>query len=123
MHAILKTSAESFVYYRSFHFDVDIERVAYINAVRCRTEGNAKPERSVIFHCRNHFIRWLDLLRPRGVVYLGVFAERATKDLVDAREIPTVTISRQKNLTRAQRAAQMGHAMKLVSSILPDEGK
>ena len=40
---VLRKSADAFVYYRSFHFSVDIEDVAYINAVRCRTDGNVAP--------------------------------------------------------------------------------
>jgi len=114
---VLRQSTDAFVYYRSFHFNVDIEDVAYINTVRCRTRQNAAPGRSVVDACKAHFRRWVEILRPRGVVYLGVFAERATSDLLQERDIPFVTISRQKSLKSAQRAEQMDRANEFVRSV------
>jgi uracil-DNA glycosylase len=117
MHDVLKVSSEAFVYYRSFGFDVDMERVAYINAVRCRTAGNAAPGKAVIQACRTHLARWLDVLRPRGVVYLGTFAETHTSDLLRQRNIQYVAISRQRSLASEQRQAQMVVAKAFIADL------
>jgi len=118
MHDVLKVSSEAFVYYRSFGFDVDMERVAYINAVRCRTNGNAAPVKTVVEACRTHLACWLDALTPRGVVYLGAFAETYTSDLLRQRNIRYVAISRQRSLAAEQRQAQMAVAKAFISEVL-----
>lgn len=118
MHDVLKVSAEAFVYYRSFGFDVDMERVAYINAVRCRTSENAAPGKAVVQACRTHLARWLDVLAPRGVVYLGTFAEAHTSDLLLQRRIRYVSISRQRSLSAERRQAQMAAATAFIAEVL-----
>ena len=118
MHDRLKEASDTFAYYNSFHFDVDIERVAYINAVRCRTVGNSLPRKSVIENCRRHFLTWIEYLQPKGVVFLGVFAHRATADLLDQRGINHVVISRQRSLSREKRIRQDTLAREFISNVL-----
>lgn len=48
---------------------------AYItNLIKCRPPGNRKPEPSEIQNCREHLLRELELVRPRGIVCLGASA-------------------------------------------------
>lgn len=120
MHDTLKEATESFVYYRSFHFDVNIEKVAYINAVRCRTVGNAAPGEKVARNCRVHFLNWIRKLSPKGVVYLGVYAKEATSDILDRFGVQHVTISRQRNLKSELREKQMARALQFIEVILSE---
>ena len=121
MHDRLKEATDSFTYYSSFRFDVDIERVAYINAVRCRTKENSAPVREIQQNCRHHFLEWVKRLRPRGVVYLGLFAQRATADLLDRLRIEYVVISRQRSLSTQKRAEQDKNARQFILKVLSGE--
>jgi uracil-DNA glycosylase family 4 len=48
---------------------------AYItNLIKCRPPGNRKPEPLEIQNCREHLLRELELVRPRGIVCLGASA-------------------------------------------------
>ena len=118
MHDQLKSAADTFVYYKSFHFDTDIERVAYINSVRCRTQGNAAPDDEVRRQCRRHFLSWVRCLEPSAVIYLGLYAERATSDLLDKLGIEHRAISRQRSLPTEQRQSQRAAAIQLIESVL-----
>lgn len=118
MHDQLKSATDTFVYYRSFHFDTDIEQVAYINAVRCRTRKNAAPDDAVRQQCRKHFLSWVLCLKPRAVVYLGLYAERATSDLLKRLGIEYRAISRQRSLSTEQRESQHAAALQLIESVL-----
>jgi hypothetical protein len=118
MHDRLKAATDTFAYYNSFHFDVDIERVAYINAVRCRTIANASPRKSVIENCRQHFAERVERLEPKGVVYLGLFAERATADVLDRKGIRHISISRQRSLSGEKRREQDINARRFIAEIL-----
>ncbi len=118
MHDQLKAATDTFVYYRSFHFESDIERVAYINVVRCRTGGNSVPEDAVRRQCRRHFLEWVRCLKPRAVIYLGLFAERATSDLLKRLGIKYKSISRQRNLPAELRESQHAAARQLIESTL-----
>ena len=118
MHDQLKAATDTFVYYRSFHFDTNIEQVAYINAVRCRTRGNAAPDETVRQQCRKHFLSWVRCLQPSAVVYLGLYAERATGDLLNRLGIEYRSISRQRSLPAEQRKSQHEAAVQLIESVL-----
>jgi hypothetical protein len=52
-----------------------LAEIAYCNLTRCRTKGNAIPSRQMALECaENHFVRWLDLLNPRAIVFNGKWA-------------------------------------------------
>jgi uracil-DNA glycosylase len=121
MHDRLKEATESFVYYKSFHFNTDIENVAYINAVRCRTTGNAAPHKDVQQKCRRHFLSWVNCLKPKAVIYLGLFAEKATGDLLKRLDIEYQAISRQRSLSSDVRAKQHQAAVELIDSVLDSQ--
>ncbi len=44
------------------------------NLIKCRPPGNRKPEPFEIQNCREHLLRELELVRPRGIVCLGASA-------------------------------------------------
>ena len=76
-----------------------LNEIAYCNITRCRTEGNAKPSRYMADECAEaHFKRWLDLLRPRVVVFIGKWAYDQGAALVHDRQIPCDYMNRWRSL-------------------------
>ena len=46
--------------------------IAYCNLVRCRTQANRTPNRSLVTRCVDqHFDRWIGWLEPQVVVFIG----------------------------------------------------
>ncbi len=72
---------------------LDLTEIAYFNAVRCRTAGNATPNGRVAKNCRRHLKRWVDLLKPKAVIFIGVWGENKGKSSLP-RPVPTITMRR-----------------------------
>ena len=52
-----------------------LEDIAYCNVVRCRTHIDKKPGTRLVSNCiSQHFSRWLALLQPKAVVFIGKWA-------------------------------------------------
>ena len=102
---------------------LELADIAYCNLVRCRTvtvRGKSPPaphdDRAKM--CREqHFRRWLDLLKPNAVVFIGKWAsdpERGGGKECDARRIPWKFVNRSKSLTGPERAANRDEVVKFV---------
>src|SRR5205823_2298444 len=66
-----------------------LTEIAYCNIVRCRTLGDAKPSAKMQSECAdNHFARWLDLLEPRAIVFIGKWAHDRGSPYARERQIP-----------------------------------
>lgn len=81
-----------------------LQDIAYFNLVRCRTQGNAAPGTRLTATCRDrHFGRWLDLLAPRVVVFIGKWASDNASTLVAERGIAHAFMNRQRSLSTFER--------------------
>jgi hypothetical protein len=84
---------------------LDLDDIAFFNVVRCRTRDNEKPNEEMTKNClKEHFKRWLDLLKPRFVVFLGKWAKDQTCDLLDNRRISYVYVNRRRSQSAGERA-------------------
>jgi uracil-DNA glycosylase len=90
----------------------DLTEIAYFNLVRCRTSKtkkhrttNAQPNKRLASQCRaTHCERWLDLLGPRVVVFIGLWAQRQVGATCKEKAIPHIAINRRRSLSRKDRA-------------------
>lgn len=96
-----------------------LEDIAYLNVARCRTSGNAGVPALMASNCiRLHLERWLDVLQPRVVVFLGKWAHDQAAPLVRARDIPYQFINRQRSLSTAERERNKADVARLVRGCL-----
>jgi len=92
-----------------------LDQIAYCNVVRCRTQRNATPSRRLSETCiERHFCRWLELLDPSVVVFLGKWASDRARWAVEERQIPHAFINRDRSLSREQRAENRSQVADLV---------
>jgi hypothetical protein len=81
-----------------------LDEIAYCNIVRCRTEGNAPPSLRMASECsENHFTRWLDLLKPRAIVFIGKWAHDRGSRFACERRIPCDFMNRERSLSSTNR--------------------
>ena len=93
--------------------------IAYINVVRCRTEGNATPGVQITRTCiSSHFIRWLDWLEPRVVVCLGKWAYDKIAYELEVRGISKTFINRNRSWTNYERHRNRREVATLVRGVL-----
>jgi len=77
-----------------------IEDIAYCNVVRCRTIMNAMPSNRTALTCsQSHMARWVSLLSPRVVVFIGKWAFERGNTVVDRLGIPCDYMNRQRSLS------------------------
>ncbi len=76
-----------------------MDDIAYFNVVRCRTKGNHKPRKVTFDACSEHFIRWIRLLQPRVIVFIGLLVHRHAAALADAEGIPHTYINKDYSLS------------------------
>ena len=102
---------------------LQLDDIAYINVVRCRTIKNAKPGRAITQACiNNHFIRWLDWLAPRVVVCIGKKAHDNVNSLLSSCRIPNGFINRWRSLSTTEREQNKKQVVDLVRSTLSGGG-
>jgi uracil-DNA glycosylase len=54
---------------------MEMDNLAFINLVRCRTQNNKAPgERTVTTCIDAHLIKWIEWLKPNAIVFLGKWA-------------------------------------------------
>lgn len=84
---------------------LSLDDIAYCNVVRCRTTRDAAPGPRLVGACvSTHFEQWLDLLKPRLVVFIGRWAaDRGAAACARHDDIEYVWLSRQRNLAREDR--------------------
>ncbi len=78
--------------------------IAYCNIARCRTKENRQPGNRMASNCASsHFAHWLDLLKPRAVVFIGKWAHGIGERFAQARHIPYDFMDRDRSLSSAGR--------------------
>ncbi len=97
-----------------------LDDIAYCNLVRCRTSGNTGPPAAAVRNCVSiHFDRWMDVLQPRVVVFIGMWALEHGGESVRQRGLPCDFINRNRSLNQQARLENREHVAQLVSSLLP----
>ncbi|WP_363350172.1 hypothetical protein [Methylocystis echinoides] len=107
-----------------------LEEIAYCNLVRCRTsragQKYSPPNKATAATCRTlHFQRWLDLLKPRAVIFIGLWASQAEgggKAACDARGIPSVAVNRSKGLKKEELKSNRSAVIEFVRKHIPGHG-
>ena len=95
--------------------ELTLRDIAYCNLVRCRTEGNSTPNRSLVANCVDqHFGRWLGWLAPRVVVFIGKWASDAVGQAVTDLGVPTAFMNRQRSLSRELRTKNRNEVVAIV---------
>jgi hypothetical protein len=98
---------------------IGLDEIAYCNLVRCRTVENRTPPEKVATACaERHFSRWLELLQPCVVVFIGKWAHDRGRHHVRTRGVPFGFINRHRSLSREARAANRGEVVELVKRAL-----
>ena len=98
---------------------LSVDDIAYVNAVRCRTEDNAPPGEQIAEACvSSHFVRWLDWLNPRVVVCIGKWAHDRTANLLEDRSIPHEFVNRRRSLSGADRLRNKEQVVALVRRVV-----
>ena len=116
---LLDTMARSlpvFHLYRHYIPLEHLEDVAIVNAVRCRTPGDGRVPDTATANCSDHLRKWLEKLRPRAVVFNGLWASRAAHQPVAELGIPTETINRLRSLSSEARQAQRDRVLALLEA-------
>ena len=94
---------------------LSLDDIAYFNVVRCRTSADARPGSGSVRNCLNsHFTRWLDLLSPRVVVFIGKWAHDQASAEVKRRSIPFAFMNRQRSLSSEMRVKNKHEVVQLV---------
>jgi uracil-DNA glycosylase len=104
LEAFMRTWAITQRYLPLGRFGLELEEIAYVNVARCRTKKNAAPSPRMAERCMTlHLERWLDVLQPRVVVFLGKWAHDAAAVVVERRGITFGFINRDRSLPGAER--------------------
>lgn len=93
--------------------------IAYCNIVRCRTSGDKAPGRATVDQClAAHFSRWLELLAPRVVIFIGKWASERGAAIVESTGIPFAFVNRQRSLSSEARARNRADVVALVRKVM-----
>jgi hypothetical protein len=94
---------------------LSLDDIAYFNLVRCRTVNNSDPGGRIASKCiQEHFTRWLNLLAPRVVIFVGKWAHDKGSRFVSAMQIPYSYINRQRSLSSSERKSNRAEVVALV---------
>lgn len=94
---------------------LSLEDISYFNLVRCRTLSNTTPNDNLARNCIDaHFVRWLDRLAPKVVVFVGKWAWKQGRSAVEERGIPCDFVNRQRKLPQLEREANLTRVAALV---------
>jgi uracil-DNA glycosylase len=97
-----------------------LKDIAYCNAVRCRTVGNAIPSTRQSQSCIDgHFRHWAQLLKPRMVVFIGKWAFDQCHGITEELKIPSAFMNRQRSLSGTERARNRQDVVNLVRNANP----
>lgn len=97
---------------------LDLQDIAYFNVVRCRTQRDSIPGAPVVRNCLGHFDRWLALLRPKLLVFIGKWAHDKAGHLAAPRGIPCTYMNRKRSLSSDGRAENRAQVIAFVLSAL-----
>ena len=106
-------------YFPLYESGLTLEEIAYCNIIRCRTVENARPSSGLASTCIDtHFGRWLDLLTPRAIVFIGKWAHDRGEAAARNRSIPVTFMNRERSLSSAARAENRDQVAEFVRSIV-----
>lgn len=92
-----------------------LEDIAYCNIVRCRTQADTSPGAKLVANCvSQHFSRWLELLKPQAVVFIGKWAAERGGTVVEAAGIPYRFMNRQRSLSSIERTENRNAVVQFV---------
>lgn len=92
-----------------------LEDIAYCNVVRCRTVRDASPsERTALTCSQSHLARWVFLLAPLVVVFIGRWAFERGHTVVDRSGIPCDYMNRQRSFSSEARRKNRDRVSALV---------
>jgi uracil-DNA glycosylase len=97
---------------------LELDDIAYFNVVRCRTEENSAPGKGVIVNCLDHFERWVDLVHPKVLIFLGKWAFKAAGHIPAQRGIRYAFINRDRSLNKKELAQDRERIVELVKQVL-----
>jgi uracil-DNA glycosylase len=105
-----------------------LDQLAYTNIVRCRTARfnlktqkleDTPPNRRVAAQCASlHFTHWVDLLKPRVIIFLGKYAHDYGASVAMEREIPCGFLNRERSRSPTLRNADRERVAALVRKIV-----
>lgn len=101
--AIIPTWPVNGNYFPLEEAELDLEQISYCNLVRCRTEKNSPPSVGMVQNCNEYFCTWLDLLKPRVVIFIGKWAHDWAARYVAERSIPCAFVNRRRVLSSVER--------------------
>ena len=106
-------------YFRLDDYGLQLDEIAYVNVVRCRTKENGVPGKRITEACiKNHFERWLDWLQPAVVVCIGKWSHDAISELLEERRIPNGFVNRKRSLSGAEREENRASVAELARRVL-----
>jgi len=119
LQSVLRTFIPSWpvhgAYFPLAECGLELDDIAYCNVVRCRTQANAPPGRLLTQNClTEHFERWLSLLKPNVVIFIGKWAHDRASASVSRFGIPSDFMNRQRSLASAERMANRERVVRLV---------
>jgi hypothetical protein len=97
---------------------LELDDIAYFNVVRCRTVDNSRPGKGVIVNCLEHFERWVDLLHPKLLIFLGKWADDVAGQIPAQRGIQYAFINRDRSLNKKELAQDRESIVELVKQVL-----
>jgi uracil-DNA glycosylase len=106
-------------YFPLLECGLTLQDIAYCNTARCRTIGNALPSGRQARNCiTNHFRHWLDLLKPRAVVFIGKWASDSCRPITVGQGIPSAFMNRQRSLPGIERVRNRQEVVTMVKAAL-----
>jgi hypothetical protein len=120
LHAVLQEFIPKWPMYGKY-FPLDecgltVDDFAFVNLVRCRRTGkNSPPTRAIATNCTDeHFRRWVKLLSPKVVVFIGKWANDRVRAQGAISNIPCAFVNMQRSLADSERLANRAEVVALV---------
>ena len=121
LHQVLKGGIPQWPvgnYFPLAECSLTLEDIAYCNVVRCRTTMDALPsERTALTCSQSHLARWVSLLSPRVVVFIGKWAFEQGHTVVDRSGIPCDYMNRNRSLSSEARRENRKRVSSLVNRL------
>ena len=94
--------------------------IAYFNLVRCRTIEDRAPSKKLSDACvSQHFDRWVQVMQPRVVIFIGKWASDRAATRLEEVGVPSAYVNRLRNLTLTERAMNRKAVVDLVRAHIP----
>ena len=114
------------IYRDSFQLDeygLDLEDIAFCNVVRCRTDKNGTPSKSLTQNCiKEHLVSFIDIIEPKVIVCIGKWVFDQLNPILSVRNITTTYINGDRSLTSAERAQNRKTVVEIVRGKIRTDG-